>query len=104
MQSVILILGGLFGLLSLYGAGCQLRDPRFRAPCGLMAVGSVIFVLALIGWPYGLPWMWLAALAGSVIICAAAYWNGKRCGAVNPLHHVIRIAFCALMVAGIYFY
>ena len=34
----------------------------------------------------------------------AADWRGRRAGAVHPLHHVIRIGICALLVLGFYFF
>lgn len=92
----------LFGGLTIYGAFVQLRQPPYRKSCSLMIAGGFV-LLAAIGLSLkGIAWDWAAALAGSAVICAAAYWNGRICGVIHPRHHVIRILFCAILVLGFY--
>ena len=101
---VLWSVSSLFALLCIFAAGCQLGIPEHRSPCLLMVAGG----LALIGAVYfcmrGQPWSWLLAAAGCVAICIAALWNGKVDGIVHPMHHVIRIALCILLIIGFYYY
>ena len=83
----------LFGGLNVYGASVQVRQPPYRKSCSLMIAGGIV-LLASIGVSLkGLVWDWVVALVGCAAICAAAYWNGRICGVINPRHHIVRILF-----------
>ena len=104
MARLIVAFGCLFGFLSLYAALIQVNEPRFRAPCWTMVVGSAVLLGGVFGRLYNWPYDWAAVLAGGAVVCAAAFWNGRRAGALHPLHHVIRISFCVLLTLGFYFF
>ncbi len=104
VDRLLWVLSVLFAVLSMYGAACQVRNPQFKQPCILMIAGGAVLIGAVAASLDGLPYDWPVALAGCAAICAAAMWNGKRCNNLHLKHHVLRIAFCLLVVVGFYFY
>ena len=104
MDRLIWIVTVLFAVLNIYGAGVRVREPQFRAPC-LVLIGGGLLLLAAVGASLKeLFWDWAIALAGCALICAAAYWNGRRCGVIHFKHHAVRISFCLLLVLGLYLF
>lgn len=107
MRIVISVLAILFGGLHIIAARTQLKskDAAARGSATLMITGSVLLIGAAIAHlAYGAPGDWMVALSAAVCgflpICFAAYLNGKRSGKINPLHHIVRGAVAALLVAG----
>lgn len=107
MRIVISVLAILFGGLHIIAAGTQLKskETATRGSATLMITGSVLLIGAAIAHlAYGAPGDWMVALSAAVCgflpICFAAYLNGKRSGKINPLHHIVRGAVAALLVAG----
>ncbi len=105
MRIVIIILAILFGLLHIVAACTQFKSntPAARGFAVAMACGGIATVCAAIahltranpGWVDA-----LTAATGCLLICAAAYANGKRAGNVHLSHHIVRGAVAVLLVAG----
>ncbi len=105
MRIVVSILSILFGLLHLIAAFTQFKakDPAARGSATIMACGGIAVIFEAIAHLVGNNSGWLDALpcaTGCLLICFAAYLNGKRAEKVNPLHHVIRGGIAVLLVVG----
>jgi len=105
MRIVISVSAILFGLLHIVAACTQFKskNPAARGLAVAMACGGIELICAavqhLMTGNLRLSDTLLAA-GGCVLICAAAYANGKRTGNVHLSHHVVRGAVAVLIVAG----
>lgn len=106
MRIVISIFAILFGLLHIIAAAAQFKskDPSVRGSTVMMACGGIAVACAAISHLGGAhPMGWVDALSaapGGLLICAAAYLNGKRSGSFHPSHHLVRGAIAILLVIG----
>lgn len=106
MRIVVSILAILFGLLHLIAALAQFKskDPAARGSATIMVCGGIAVVFAAIAHLVGNDPGWLDALpcaTGCLLICFAAYLNGKRMGKIHVRHHIVRAAISVLLVAGL---
>ena len=111
MRIVVSILAVLFGLLHLIAAAVQFKskDPAARGLAVSMASGGICAIIAAIFHLY-----WGAAggnanlsdvttlAIGCLLICAAAYLNGRRSGKVHISHHLVRGGIAVLLVLGFF--
>lgn len=109
MRIAISVLAVLFGVLHIVAAVTQFKskDPAARGFAVSMASGGICAILAALFHLY-----WGVAggnsnlsdattlAIGSLLICFAAYVNGRRAGNVHLPHHVIRGGIAALLVIG----
>lgn len=107
MRIVVSILAVLFGALHIVAAATQFKskDPAARGSAVAMACGGIELICAVVGHltagDLKLSDAMFAA-AGCLLICAAAYLNGRRAGKVHLSHHIVRGAAAALLVAGLF--
>lgn len=47
---------------------------------------------------------WLIALIGGLLICAAAFINGKRSKNFHSIHHIIRLGVTLILTIGFIFF
>lgn len=102
---IVSILAILFSLLHLIAALTQFKakDPAARGSAIVMFCGGIAVAFAAIAHLVGNNSGWIDALScatGCLLICFAAYLNGKRAGKVHPLHHVVRGGVAVLLVVG----
>ena len=109
MRIAASVLAILFALLHMIAAAVQFRskDPAARGFAVCMASGGICAIIAAIFHLY-----WGAAggnanlsdvttlAIGCLLICAAAYMNGRRSGKVHVSHHLVRGGIGALLVIG----
>ena len=105
MRIVVSVLAILFGALHAAAACTRIRakDPSARGFAIAMACGGIALICAaivhlmghLFGWQDAVP-----AVTGSLLICVAAYENGRRSGNLHLSHHVVRGVIAALLVVG----
>lgn len=105
MRIVISILAILFGLLHIVAARTQLKstDSAAKGSAIAMLCGGVCTAAMAVAHLAGGSTAWMDApfvAVGCLLVCAAAFENGRRAGKVNPLHHIIRGAVAVLLVAG----
>ncbi len=106
MRIVISVLAVLFGALHLIAGLSQSKsqDPTARGFAIAMACGGICVAFEAVanlvgsnpGWMDG-----LACATGCLLVCAAAYANGRRSGNFHPSHHLIRGGAALLLVAGV---
>ena len=111
MRIVVSILAVLFGLLHLIAAAVQFKskDPVARGLAVSMASGGICAIAAAI---FHLYWGAVGGNAnlsdaitlaiGCLLICAAAYMNGRRSGNVHLSHHLVRGGIAILLVLGFF--
>ena len=105
MHIAVGILAALFGLLhGLAGFFAQFKskDPAVRGSGGLMALGGLfVFTDACSYLAGGAGWLNALAIGmGSLMVCFAAYLNGRRSGNFHLSHHIVRGGIAILLVAG----
>lgn len=105
MRIAVSVLAILFGALHIIAARTQLKskDPAARGFSIAMLCGGVCVAFEsavnLLGTNPG--WMdALSVAAGFLLICAAAYENGRRSGNLHPAHHIVRGVIAVLLVVG----
>lgn len=106
MRIAVSVLAILFGLLHMIAAAAQFksRDPAARGFAIAMASGGVCVAFEALAHLVGSNPGWIDALAcasGCLLICAAAYANGRRSGNFHLSHHIVRGMIAALLVAGV---
>ncbi len=106
MRIVISVLAVLFGLLHIIAARTQLKskDAAARGLSIAMLCGGVCVAFEAFAHLVGSNPGWMDALAcasGCLLICVAAYENGRRSGNFRLSHHIIRGIIAALLVAGV---
>lgn len=100
MRYVLFGITGLYGLLSIIAAGSQVRTVRKKDTALWMLSGGALLLAAIaVSW-MGRSWDWIVAAGGGSMILVAAWANGKRGGHIHYLHHAVRLAVTALLVAG----
>ncbi len=104
MQIAFFLVVGLYGLLSAIAALSQIKSrPEKKGAPILMLCGCIFLFLAIALQIFLGKFGWLPAFAGSALISAAAYLNGKRSGSFHISHHMIRASLEILLVAGFLF-
>ena len=106
MRVAVSALAILFALLHIIAAAVQFksRDSAARGSAVLMLCGGVALVCSAVSHLINSSlWAWMDALSaacGFLLVCFAAYLNGRRSGNVHLSHHVIRGGIAALLVIG----
>lgn len=102
MRYLICAIAALFGLFHLAAAAVQWRSqPEARQRAIIMLCGSVATLAASIAKLAAGGLGSISALVGGLLlVCVAAYLNGKAAGKVHPSHHAVRITIAVLLVAG----
>lgn len=96
----------LFGGLHLIAGLTQSRsrDPAVRGFAIAMACGGIALVCAAVVHLTGQLHGWqdaISAATGCLLICAAAYANGRRSGSFHLSHHLIRGGIALLLTIAI---
>lgn len=90
----------LYALLSIAAAFVQIKKENKKiTPC-IMICGGGIMLLAVILHIIHFSFSWLIALIGGLLICTAAFINGKRSEKFHPVHHIIRLSVTLLLTVG----
>ena len=111
MRIAVSVLAILFALLHIIAAATQFRskDPAARGFAVCMASGGICAIIAAV---FHLYWGAVGGNAnlsdattlaiGCLLICIAAYMNGRRSGRVHLSHHLIRGGAAVLLVLGLF--
>ena len=111
MRIAVSVLAILFALLHVIAAAAQLKsqDSAARGLAVVMASGGICVNTAAF---FHLYWGAVGGNAnlsdaitlaiGCLLICAAAYMNGRRAGKVHVLHHAVRCGVAILLVVGFF--
>ena len=111
MRIAVSILAILFALLHMIAAVTQFKskDPAARGLAVAMASGGICAIIAAI---FHLYWGAVGGNAnlsdattlaiGCLLICAAAYMNGRRSGNVHLSHYLVRGGIAVLLVLGLF--
>lgn len=94
----------LYALLSITAAFVQIKKENKKiTPC-MMICGGGIVILSVILHILHFSLSWITALVGGLLICAAAYINGKKGEKFHPVHHIVRLVFTAMLTIGFIFF
>ena len=111
MRIAVSVLAVLFALLHMIAAVTQLKskDPAARGFAVCMASGGICAIAAAF---FHIYWGAVGGNAklsdattlaiGCVLVCAAAYMNGRRSGNVHLSHHAVRGGIAVLLVLGFF--
>lgn len=105
MRIAVSVLAILFAALHIVAAAVQFKskDPAARGSAVAMACGGISLICAAVGHlavEHAAHTDALCAAAGCLLICFAAYLNGKRSGNLHPSHHIVRGTIAALLLVG----
>lgn len=97
----------LFGGLHIAAAAAQSKskDDAVRGSAVIMICGGIAVVCAAAAHLAGghiLHADTLSAAAGGMLICFAAYLNGKQSGNFHLSHHIVRGIIAVLLAVGIF--
>ena len=105
MRIAVSVLAILFGGLHFIAGLTQSKskDPAARGFAIAMVCGGIALICAAI-----INWMGhlyggqdaISAVTGSLLICAAAYENGRRSGNLHLSHHIVRGTIAVLLIVG----
>ena len=110
MRIAVSVLAILFALLHVIAAVAQLKskDPAARGCASLMLCGGAALVCSAVSHLINSSlWPWidtLSAACGFLLVCFAAYLNGRRSGNVHLSHHLVRGGIAVLLVLGFFFW
>ena len=93
----------LFGLLHIIAAASQLGNKKKKKrylTSWTMIIGGLLMIQAVVLCVFGSALDWESALLGGLLVCFAAFMNGKRGGNMHKLHHLIRGVIVAAIVVG----
>ena len=105
MRIAVSILAILFALLHIIAAATQFKskDPAARGFAVAMACGGIGVIMGAIAHIIGGAARDAASLAAAcLVICAAAYMNGRRAGTVHISHHLVRGGIAVLLVVAFF--
>lgn len=106
MRIAIGVFALLFGGLHFIAGLTQFKskDPAARGFATAMTCGGIALVCAAVVHLTGQLHGWqdaINAATGCLLICAAAYANGRRSGSFHLSHHLIRGGIALLLTVGI---
>lgn len=106
MRIAIGVLALLFGGLHFIAGLTQFKSqpPAARGFATAMTCGGIALICAAITHLIGGLSGWqdaISAATGCLLICAAAYANGRRSGSFHLSHHLIRGGIALLLTVGI---
>ena len=110
MRIAVSVLTVLFALLHIIAAVTQVKskDSAARSSASIMLCGSAALICSAAAHAHLVhdsAGAWIAALpaaCGFLLICFAAYLNGRRSGNVHISHHLVRGGIAALLVLGLF--
>ena len=109
MRIAVSVLAILFALLHIIAAVTQFKskDPAARNSAAIMLCGGVALICSAIAHlVYDGAGSQIAVLSSAVcgflLICFAAYLNGRRSGKVHLSHHAVRCGVAILLVVGFF--
>ena len=107
MRIAVSVLTILFALLHIIAAVAQFKskDPAARGSASIMLCGSAILICSVAthlhdGGVGSQIAVLSTAVCGFLLICVAAYLNGRRSGNVHVSHHLVRGGIAVLLVLG----
>ena len=106
MRIAVSVLAILFALLHVIAAVTQLKskDPAARNSAAIMLCGGVALICSAVahlihdGGAVSQIAVLSTTVCGFLLICVAAYLNGRRSGNVHASHHLIRGGIAVLLV------
>lgn len=96
MRYIICGITVLYAVLSMFAAATQLKTATRKDTSVMMFCGGLILIIATVFKNAD----WIAAIIGGMLICIAAFLNGKRSGNFHISHHIIRFIITLLLVIG----
>lgn len=96
MRYVICGITVLYAVLSMLAALTQIKKAARKDTSIMMLAGGLLLVIATVLKNAD----WIAAIIGGLLICIAAFLNGKRSGNFHISHHIIRFIITVLLVIG----
>ena len=105
MRIFVSVLAILFGGLHFIAGLTQFKakEPAARGLATAMACGGIALICAAIVNLMGHLSGWqdvIALVTGCLLICAAAYENGRRSGNFHLSHHIVRGGIAVLLIIG----
>lgn len=86
----------LYAALSMFAAATQLKTAAHKDTSIMMLCGGLFLVIATVFTKTD----WIIVIIGGMLICIAAFLNGKRSGNLHISHHIIRFILTLLLVVG----
>lgn len=86
----------LYAALSMFAAVTQLKSSTRKDTSIMMLCGGLLLVIATVFKNAD----WIVVIIGGILICIAAFLNGKRSGNLHISHHIIRFIITLLLVIG----
>jgi len=100
MNIILYCITVLYALLSAAAAVSQLKKAEHKDSLFMMSGGGLLLLLATVLHIMDYSLSWILTAAGGILICTAAFLNGRRSGQLHVLHHVIRLAVTILLAIG----
>ncbi len=100
MKIILYCITVLYALLSVIAALSQLKKAERKDALLMMSGGGLLLLLATILHIADLSYSWVITAAGGLLICIAAFLNGRRGEQFHALHHCIRLVVTILLVIG----
>lgn len=96
MRYIICGITVLYAVLSMLAAVTQIKSATHKDTSLMMLGGGLLLVVATILKNAD----WIAVIIGGILICIAAFLNGKRRGILHISHHIVRFIITFLLVIG----
>ena len=98
MRYVLYGITALYAILSILASIVQMKNTKEKTSF-IMLSGGIILILTIILHIFSVPFNWVGAVIGGLLICAAAFINGKKNG-FHVVHHIIRFIVTGLLTCG----
>lgn len=99
MNYVLYVITALYAILSIFASIVQMKNTKEKGTSFIMLGGGIILIITVILHIFFVPFNWLGAVIGGLLICAAAFINGKRTD-FHIAHHIIRFIVTVLLTVG----
>lgn len=103
MIYVLCIITVLYALLNIIAALVQMIKTKQKDTSAIMLGGGIILLSTAVLHIIYIPYAWIGTVIGGLLICTAAFINGKRGGSFHISHHIIRLIVTLLLIAGFIF-
>lgn len=103
MIYALCIITVLYALLNIIAALLQMIKTKQKDTSAAMQCGGLFLLFASNLHMRAIPYSWIFAAIGGLLICIAAFINGRRSESFHASHHIIRLVITLALVAGFIF-
>lgn len=99
MKYILYGFTALYAVLSIFASAVQMKNTKEKGTPFIMLGGGIILIIAIVLHIFNIGLSRIGAVIGGLLICLAAFLNGKKNG-FHAVHHIIRFIVTVILAVG----